>query len=289
MIADRRSNAPSTGDVGRQFAKAPGELVARQHHVRDGAHHPVEQLDRKSDRARCGGRPALAFGDRRSQRGSRALGARRQRVDQRAVVTGRHFFAGFDRGDHLADAIDDREHCADQLRHRARGGRRGRRQARPRQRGSALRGAGIRRSRNCPSPCGRSGRCYRGARGRPAAASQATISPPRASSISRHSATKSAIRSSIGSAAPSAASRAAYAGQELTRRYPCRAFEAPNREGQVIADPMLAALAFLGIGRCAGIDEGRVEARLAERAALGSSFRNSQSLKASSFVARHSG
>src|SRR5436190_20761577 len=34
-------------------------------------------------------------------------------------------------------------------------------------------------------------------------ASQATISPPRASSISRHSATKSAIRSSIGGRAPS--------------------------------------------------------------------------------------
>ena len=44
-------------------------------------------------------------------------------------------------------------------------------------------------------------RC-RAARGRPGSASQATISPPSASSISRHSAMNSAIRSSIGARAP---------------------------------------------------------------------------------------
>ena len=54
-------------------------------------------------------------------------------------------------------------------------------------------------------------------------ASQATISPPRASSISRHSATKSAIRSSIGSCRPQRWFTRTYAGEELTLRYPCRA------------------------------------------------------------------
>ena len=108
-------------------------------------------------------------------------------------------------GDHLADPVDDRKHCADQRSVGRVDGRHGHRRAHPRRHGSAPRAAGIRRSRNCPSRCGRSGKCYRGARGRPARASQATISPPRASSISRHSATKSAIRSSIGEFAPQSA------------------------------------------------------------------------------------
>ena len=44
----------------------------------------------------------------------RPFRARLKRRDQRTVVAARHFFAGFDRGDHLANAVDDREHAADQ-------------------------------------------------------------------------------------------------------------------------------------------------------------------------------
>jgi len=51
-------------------------------------------------------------------------------------------------------------------------------------------------------------------------ASHATISPPSASSISRHSATKSAIRSSIGPGRPSALLRLGLTREELTLRYP---------------------------------------------------------------------
>src|SRR6185369_3292550 len=51
---------------------------------------------------------------------------------------------------------------------------------------------------------------------------QATISPPRASSISRHSATKSAIKSSIGPKGPQLCNARALRGEELKLRYPCR-------------------------------------------------------------------
>ena len=80
-------------DIGRAFAKPPRKLVAGEHHVGNRAHHPVEQLDRKADRARCGGRRGLAFGDRRGDGSGGALGSRRERVDERAVVAGGHLLA----------------------------------------------------------------------------------------------------------------------------------------------------------------------------------------------------
>ena len=42
------------------------------------------------------------------------FGARRKRIDQRAVVARRQLLAGIDRGDHLADAVDHGENGADQ-------------------------------------------------------------------------------------------------------------------------------------------------------------------------------
>ena len=79
---DRRQALERAVDrhVVRRFAQAPGELVARQHHVGNGAHHPVEKLDRKADGARRGRRLALPFGDGGHDRRGRALGARRERV-----------------------------------------------------------------------------------------------------------------------------------------------------------------------------------------------------------------
>ena len=201
MIDDRRSNAPSTGtSVG--FAEAAGELVARQHHVGDGAHHPVEQLDRKADGARRRGGLALPVGRQPPSGVAGTFGARRERGDQHAVVAGRHFLAGLDRGDHLADPVDHREHRADErpvglaaaganVGQRILGGVAQRLEPREFEEAAiALDGVNEAEDAN------------RGARGRRAAASQATISPPRASSMSRHSATKSAIRSSIGSDRP---------------------------------------------------------------------------------------
>ena len=90
MIAERRSNAPSTGDVGRTFAQPTGKLVAREHHVGDGAHHAVEQLDREADRARA---PRLvrdcpsATGAATGAAGPSAPGS--SACNQRAVVTRR--------------------------------------------------------------------------------------------------------------------------------------------------------------------------------------------------------
>ena len=167
MMAESRSKAPSTGDVGRAFAKAAGKLVAGEHHVGDGAHHPVEQFDRKADGARRGSRARLPFGERRGDRRSAVPSAPGASASISALSSpAGHLLAGFDRGDHLADAVDDREHGADELRRRRGGGRRGRRRARPRRRGSAPRAAEIRRSRNCPSRCGQSEKCCRAARGR---------------------------------------------------------------------------------------------------------------------------
>jgi hypothetical protein len=113
MIADRRSNAPST-ETSVGLSRSAGKLVAGKHHVGDGAHDAVEKLDRKADGARRGS-ALLPVGDGCRDRRRRAFGPRRKRVDQRAVVARRHLLAGVDCGDHLADPVDDREHGADQL------------------------------------------------------------------------------------------------------------------------------------------------------------------------------
>ena len=113
-----------------------------------------------------------------------------------------HFLAGLDRGDHFADAVDDREHRADQ-----RGHRRWRRPARTSASASSAAWLSASRRGNSKKPqlplTVWTKRKIESRRARSSgSASQATISPPRASSISRHSATKSAIRSSIGGSVP---------------------------------------------------------------------------------------
>jgi hypothetical protein len=181
--------------VAGRFAQAAGELVAGQHHVGDAAHHPVEQFDRQADGARRARRLALRFGGR-GARGA-APSAPGASASISAVVARGHRLAGLDRGDHLADAVDDREHGADQ---RAVG------LAAPARTSASASSAawlsassrgkfeeaaialdGVDEAEMLSSRARSSG-----------SASQATISPPSASSISRHSATKSAIRSSIG-------------------------------------------------------------------------------------------
>ena len=66
------------------------------------------RIVRGADEAACAFR-----GCNRDWRG-RSVGARRERIDERAVVAARHLLAGFDRRDHLADTVDDRENGADQ-------------------------------------------------------------------------------------------------------------------------------------------------------------------------------
>ena len=182
------------------------------------AHHPVEQLDRQADGARRRRMPWPSASAAAATGAAAPSAPGRERVDQRAVVAGRHVLAGLDRGDHLADAVDDGEHGADQRAVGRGGDRRG-------QSASASSAAWLSASsrgnskkpqlpftvwtkRKMLSSRARSSGC----------ASQATISPPSASSISRHSATKSAIRSSIGASAPSAGFEGPYAGKELTPR-----------------------------------------------------------------------
>ena len=112
---DRRQTLESSvdGHVSLRFAQPTREFVPRQHHVGHGAHHAVQQLDRQANGARSRGRPAQPFSGRgEGWRGT--LGTRGERMDQRAVIAPRHFFARFNRCDHLANAIDDAEHGADQ-------------------------------------------------------------------------------------------------------------------------------------------------------------------------------
>ena len=113
MIEERRSNAPSTATSPGRFAKPPRKLVAGEHHVRNAAHQAIEKLDGKTDRARRDGL-ALRLGNGCGDGRGRHFRALLKRLDQGAVVTGRPFFAGVERGDHLCDAVDDGEHCADQ-------------------------------------------------------------------------------------------------------------------------------------------------------------------------------
>ena len=94
----------------------PREVVAREDHFRDAAHHLVDQLDRQADRALLGRRSRRA----RTRRRSAAIG--RLALVERAVERGdQHVVGGFgqrlaalDLGDHHADAVDHREHRVDQ-------------------------------------------------------------------------------------------------------------------------------------------------------------------------------
>jgi hypothetical protein len=101
-------------DLRRRFTKAAGKLVARQHHVRNRAHDAVEKLDGEPDGAR-GRAPSLVVNGRCCRRRS-ALRARLQRVNQIAVIAFGQFRSGFDRRNHLPDAVNDGEHGADQRR-----------------------------------------------------------------------------------------------------------------------------------------------------------------------------
>ena len=201
MIAGQALERAVDGDVARRFAQPAGQLVAGQHHVGDAAHHPVEQFDRQADGARRGDL-ALRLGDGAGDRRDGVLRRPAASASISAlVVARRHLLAGFDRGDHLADAVDDREHGADQravgaaaagadVGERILGGMAQRLEPREVEE-AAIALDGVDEAENLSSRARSSG-----------SASQATISPPRASSISRHSATKSAIRSSIGASAP---------------------------------------------------------------------------------------
>ena len=113
---DRRQplEAPSTATSVGRFAQAAGKFVAGKHHVRDAAHHAIEQFDRKADGARSDDALALAFGDGGGDRRAGVFGARLQACDQRAVVAGREYLTGFERRDHFGDAVDDGQNRADQ-------------------------------------------------------------------------------------------------------------------------------------------------------------------------------
>ncbi len=110
---DRREALECAVDrhVGRRFTQPAGELVARQHHVGNRAHHSVEKLDRQADGARRRRRLAGTFGEGGDRR--RALCTDFESGYQSAVVAGEQLVAGFDLCDHLADPVDDREHRGD--------------------------------------------------------------------------------------------------------------------------------------------------------------------------------
>ena len=82
MIAGQALERAVDGDVGRGLAQPAGELVARQHHVGDAAHHPVEQFDRQADGARARRSCPCASATVAATGAAGAFGARRERVDQ---------------------------------------------------------------------------------------------------------------------------------------------------------------------------------------------------------------
>ena len=113
MIADRRSKAPSTGtSVGDSRRRRASSLRASTMSETPLITRSSSSTDRRMVRGAailpCASATVAATG------AAGAFGARRKRLDQRAVVAARHVLAGVDRRDHLADPVDDREHRADQ-------------------------------------------------------------------------------------------------------------------------------------------------------------------------------
>ena len=87
-----------------------GQIIARQHHVRDAAHHAVEQIDRQTDRAHYGGairRCRIALRGRGGYYFSRIqLGATLKRGNQGQLAASGQGFVSLNPVDDLANAID---------------------------------------------------------------------------------------------------------------------------------------------------------------------------------------
>jgi hypothetical protein len=144
---ERRENGASS-PVRCRAQHAPREVVAREHHLGDAAHHLVDQLDRQADRALLGSRGRRAL-DRPADIGDRLL------VSSSAPEQGgdEHVVGGSDSGSPrsisaiITPMRSITASTASTSRLSAGGGRRARRRARPRPRGSAIRAAGNRRTR----------------------------------------------------------------------------------------------------------------------------------------------
>ena len=200
---------PVDGRLVPGLSQPVGQIVARQHHVADAAHHPVEQFDRQADGALGGGVFPRGGRDwRNPRRGPADCSQGRARVLQtpprprhgpllpmfhrgiidrqaisRRVAAFGIFLSRFDGIDHRRDPVDDGEYGGH---HRAvgiaaSGAAIGQRVFG----GMAERGKAreIEKTRNCPSPVWTK-RKIASSRARSAgSASQATISPLEASSI----------------------------------------------------------------------------------------------------------
>jgi len=91
-----------------------GELVAGENEVGNATHHPVEQVDGKTNGPR-----STARGGNRGAGGRAGLGPRRlfgQRLDERRIVLAAGGLAGHELFGQFGDPVDDGEHGADQRR-----------------------------------------------------------------------------------------------------------------------------------------------------------------------------
>ena len=101
------------GDVARRVAQPAGKLVAGEHGVGDAAHHPVEQVDGKADRADRLLRFGLG-GDRRLRLASAGAASGQSAAISCSSSSLADGFAGLERLDELADPVDHGEHGVDQ-------------------------------------------------------------------------------------------------------------------------------------------------------------------------------